>query len=80
MIRCVVDDVGLDDLDPGVEVRAVAVPLDPSPWAPHEVLVVSGAPDVLAAAQARGVNRLVVADAAATAAAVAELCRELDRP
>lgn len=81
MIRRVLDDVGLDrsELD-GVEVLAASAPLDPAPWEPHEVLLVSRDEERLAAAGAVGINRLVATDPAMTTEAVAELCRELDRP
>jgi len=81
VIRCVLDDVGLDlvGLD-DVATRAAAGGLDVAPWAVHEVLVVSADTDVLAAAGALGLNRLRAADPAVTADAVRELCRELDRP
>ena len=82
MIRGVFDDVGLDlsGLDEGVEVRKLTGPLDPTPSAATEVLVVSVDPGVLAEAGALGLNRLVATDPGATTAAVLELCRELDRP
>jgi len=80
VIRCVLVDGGLEpgDLD-GIEVRTVAGPLDPGPWAAHEVLVVSVDDDRMAEAGVLGLHRLLATDPAATAAAVAELCAELDR-
>jgi hypothetical protein len=81
VIRGLIVDGGLDLGEPdGVEVRTLTGALDPGPWAPHEVLLVSADPERLAAAGALGLNRLVAADAQTTAAAVAELCGELDRP
>ena len=82
MIRRVLADGELDlsGLDEGVEVRPLTGPLDPSPWAAHEVLVVSADPGVLAEAGALGLNRLVATEPGATTPAVLELCRELDRP
>ena len=80
MIRCVLDDVGLDPRGlEGVEVRPAGGGVDPTPWAPHEVLVVSKHADLLAAAGALGMHRLLATDALATAAAARDLCLELDR-
>jgi hypothetical protein len=80
VIRRVLDDVGLDlsELE-GVEVEASSAALDPAPWAPHEVLLVSRDADRLAAAYTLGLNRLVAAEPGVTAAALGELCQELDR-
>ena len=82
VIRCVLADEELDlsDLDRGVEVRSVTAILETAPWVDHEVLVVSADPEVLAEAGTLGLNRLIVTDPGPTAAAVLELCRELDRP
>lgn len=80
-VRCVLVDAELDlgGLGDEVEVRPAASPLDLGPWGAREVLVVSADPDLLAAAGALGVHRLIATDPEATGAAVAELCRELDR-
>jgi hypothetical protein len=81
VIRRVLDDVGLDlsELE-GVEVERSSAELDPAPWAPHEVLLVSDDADRLAQAHTLGLNRLLAADPSSTATAVAELCRALDHP
>lgn len=82
MIRCVIVDAGTEvgALTEGIEVRVATDRLDLEPWAPHEVVLVSADPERLAVAGAAGINRLVVAGADTTAAALDELCRELDRP
>lgn len=86
MIGCVVVDplaeagADLSGLDEGIELRPTTDPLDIAPWAAHEVLLVSADPERLAAAAALGLNRLVATSPEATAAAVEEMCRELDRP
>ena len=75
-IRLVLTDLelGLDDV---VECRQLTGGADPGSAAPAEVLVVSADEAVLAEAGHRGLHRLVPTTPEATAAAVAELCREL---
>ena len=74
------DALGLGT-DSALEVGVARVPLDPAPFEPREVLVVSADPEVLAGAGRLGLQRLVVdgTTAEATAAAVAELVGFLDR-
>jgi hypothetical protein len=80
-IRCVLADLAVSTLlDLGdVEVGPATEPFALGGRPPREVLVVSADPGVLAAAGAAGAHRLVAGDPEATATAVVELIRELQR-
>jgi len=78
--RILVDDaVDLGSPADGVEVQPAVAPLDLGPWAPNEVLVVTGDEELLAEAGALGVHRIVVDEPAATAGAVRQFVDFLDR-
>jgi hypothetical protein len=72
-------DVVLGHLSEGIEVVVDRSPLDPSPFAPHEVLVVSADPERLAEAGRLGLHRLVAVGGEDPTAAVVELVAFLDR-
>ena len=80
-VRRIVIDPDLD-LILGPQPKGVEVvdELDPAPFAPHEVLLVSADPERLAEAGRQGIHRLVADDdPRATADAVDELVAFLDR-
>jgi hypothetical protein len=80
-VRLVITDPALElPVPAAVERRSIADGLDPGPWAPHEVLVVSAEVEVLAEAARRGWHRLLPTSPAATATAVTEVCAFLERP